>query len=266
MKRMALPWLLLAAVVMSNVNLASAQQAAATIFSTTLGEANQKTAEISTQDLQRILADGSAVVYDARPPMEFNTSHIPGARNVAQKPGTPVSEYISDAAEIARQMPDQSAALVLYCNGPFCGKSKRLSEDLLAAGYTNVRRYQLGAPTWRALVGTMQIELEGVRYVWDADRTAVFFDARTPDEFGAGSVLGARNLQLDEVELAKEDGRLPMDDHNTRIVVFGADATQARAVVDRIAKNAFHNVTFYAGSIESVQSALAPETVARSAE
>jgi rhodanese-related sulfurtransferase len=264
-KRAALSWLVLATVLASNTSLASAQQAVATIFSTTLGEANQKTAELSTQDLQRILTDGSAVVYDARPPMEFDTSHIPGARNVAQKPGTPIAEYISDTAEIERQVPDKSDALVLYCNGPFCGKSKRLSEDLLAAGYTNVRRYQLGAPTWRALVGTMQIELEGVRYVWDADRTAVFFDARSVDEFGAGSVPGAVNLQVDEVELAKEDGRLPMDDHNTRIVVFGADAAQARAVADRIAKNAFHNVTFYAGSVETLQAGLTP-TTARAAE
>ena len=43
---------------------------------------------------------------------------------------------------------------MLYCNGPYCGKSKRLSADLAAAGYTNVRRYQLGIPIWRALGGS----------------------------------------------------------------------------------------------------------------
>jgi rhodanese-related sulfurtransferase len=162
---------LLALAVVSNGSLAQAQSTVATIFSTTLMEANQKTAEVSTQELQRVLTDGGALVFDARPPMEYATSHIPGPRNVGQKPGTPISEYISDAAEIERQVPDKNAALILYCNGPFCGKSERLSEDLLAAGHTNVRRYQLGAPTWRALVGTMEIELDGARYVWESDHT-----------------------------------------------------------------------------------------------
>jgi hypothetical protein len=38
-----------------------------------------------------------------------------------------------------------------------------------------------------------------------------------------------------------------MEDHNTRIIVFGKDAAQARATAE-IAKNAFHNVSFYGGS------------------
>lgn len=244
---------LVAVVALSDGALASAQSSVATIFGATLAEPNQKTAEISTEELQRVLIDGSATVFDARPPMEFATSHVPGARNVGQKPGTPVSLYISDVAEIERQLPARNTPLVLYCNGPYCGKSKRLSEDLIAAGYTNVRRYQLGAPTWRALVGTMQIELDGLKYVWQADQTAVFLDARTPDEFQSGSLPGARNLQVEDVEQAKEDGRLPMEDHNTRVIVFGGDAEQARALADRVAKNAFHNVTFFGGDIASLE-------------
>jgi rhodanese-related sulfurtransferase len=232
--------------------IASAQSNVATIFGATLAEPNQKTAEVSTQELQRHLTGGTAVVFDARPPMEYATSHVPGARNVGQKPGTPISLYISDVTEIERQVPDRNTPLVLYCNGPYCGKSKRLSEDLLAAGYTNVMRYQLGAPTWRALVGTMQIELAGLQYVWQADHTAVFLDVRSPEEFEAGSLPGARNLQLDEVELAKEDGRLPMEDHNTRVIVFGGDAEQARAVDERVAKNAFDNVAFFGGDLASI--------------
>jgi rhodanese-related sulfurtransferase len=244
-----------AALLVTNVPLAAAQSTV-TIMQSTLMEPNQKTAEVSTEELLRLLDDGNAVVIDARPPMEFATSHIPGARNVGQKPGTPTSLYISDTAEIERQLPDRSTPLVLYCNGPYCSKSKRLSEELLAAGYTSVGRYQLGAPTWRALVGTMQIELDGLRYVFGSDHTAVFFDAREPDQFGAGSLPGARNLLVDDVEKAKDDGRLPMDDHNTRIVVFGADADQARAVADRIAHNAFHNVTYYGGALSSLEAAI----------
>jgi rhodanese-related sulfurtransferase len=188
--------------------------------------------------------------------MEYAVSHIPGALNVAQQPGTPTSLYISDVAEIERLVPAKDAALVLYCNGPFCGKSKRLSEELLEAGYTNVRRYQLGAPVWRALVGAMEIELEGIRYVLAGDRTAAVFDVRSAEQFAAGSLAGARHLPLAEVTKAKDDGRLPMEDHNTRIIVLGRDGEQARAVAEEIAKNAFHNVTYFNGSIDTVLTAV----------
>ena len=116
-----------------------------------------------------------------------------------------------------------------------------------------MRRYQLGAPIWRALVGVMQIEPDGIRYVREGDKTAVFFDVRSAEEFKAGSFAGARHLPMAEVVKAKDDGRLPMEDHNTRIIVFGNDAAQARAVAEEIAKNAFHNVSFYGGSITDLK-------------
>jgi rhodanese-related sulfurtransferase len=224
----------------------------ANILQATLLEPNQKTAEVSTDELRKLLAEGSAVVFDARPHMEYATSHIPGAQNVAQKPGTPMSLYISDVAEIGRIVQDQATPIVLYCNGPFCGKSKRLAEELLEAGYSNVRRYQLGAPVWRALVGIMEIEMDGIRYVRDADRTAVFVDARPAEELQGGSLPGARSIPLADVVKAKDDGRLPMEDHNTRIIVFGSTPEQARAVTAELAKNAFHNVAYYPGSLEEL--------------
>jgi rhodanese-related sulfurtransferase len=240
----------------------SALAQVASIFQTTLNEPNQKTAEVSTDELRQILADQSAVVFDSRPHMEYAVSHIPGALNVSAKPGVPMSIYISDVAEIQRLVPDTVSPIVLYCNGPFCGKSKRLAEELLEAGYSNVRRYQLGAPTWRALVGIMEIELDGVRYVRDGDRTAVFVDARPAAAFQVGSLQGARNIPLEDVVKAKDDGRLPMEDHNTRIVVFGADTAQARAVTTELAKNAFHNVAYYAGTLDDLVAGLGEQTVA----
>jgi hypothetical protein len=62
-------------------------------------------------------------------------------------------------------------AIVLYCNGPFCGKSKRLATELLETGYTYVRRYQLGILVWRALGGLTEIELDGVLSIL-GERTA----------------------------------------------------------------------------------------------
>jgi rhodanese-related sulfurtransferase len=181
---------LIAATVMPPFGAPRAFADGANILQSTLMEPNQKTTEVTTDELRQMLAGGSAVVFDARPHMEYAVSHIPGVNNVAPKPGMPMSLYVSDVAEIGRIVPDKATPVVLYCNGPFCGKSKRLAEELLEAGYTNVRRYQLGAPVWRALIGVMEIELDGIRYARDADRTAVFVDARTAEEFQAGSLPG----------------------------------------------------------------------------
>jgi rhodanese-related sulfurtransferase len=233
-----------------------------TISQATLEEPDQKTPEVSTEDLRRVLADGSAVVFDARPPKEYAISHIPGALNVSGKRGLPMSQYVPDAGEIERALGgEKESPIVLYCSGPFCGRSKRLSEELLAAGFTNVRRYQLGIPVWRALGGTTQIELDAVAYVHEVDRSAVFIDARDPEDFRAGTLPRAvsvsvrgleRGKDVGEVRRAKDDGRLPMEDHNTRVIVFGRDGTQARAVAEAITGEAFHNVAFYGGTFESL--------------
>ena len=68
---------------------------------------------------------------------------------------------------------------------PLLWEKKRLSAELVKAGYTHVRRYRLEIPVWRALGGLSEIELEGLRYVLAGDRTAVFIDARDPEEFRA---------------------------------------------------------------------------------
>src|SRR5262245_64599450 len=70
----------------------------------------ERSPEVSTEELTRILADRSATVLDARPSLEFAISHIPGALNVAPKPGVPASLYVSDVAEIGRLVQDKKAA------------------------------------------------------------------------------------------------------------------------------------------------------------
>jgi rhodanese-related sulfurtransferase len=219
--------------------------------------------EVSTDELQQILEDQSAVVLDTRPYLEWSVSHIPGALNVAPRPGVPMALYTSDVTEIGRLVDGvKSKPLVLYCNGPNCGKSKRVSVAALEAGYKNVRRYQLGAPVWRALIGIMVIEPDGARYVFENDQTAVWIDVRDPSEFLDGSIRGARNLpqskvltgkDVGEVFAAKNDGRLPMEDHNTRIIVFGLDSKQASEVAEALAREAFHNVTYFAGTYEGLK-------------
>jgi rhodanese-related sulfurtransferase len=246
----------------------AAQVQAPSIFDAVLGEPDQRTAEVSTAELRRMLAVNGAILLDARPRLEFAISHIPGALNVAAKPGVAPSMYVSDVAEVGRLVSGNTAAsLVLYCNGPHCGKSRRLADELLAAGYRNVRRYQLGIPVWRALGGVTEIELDGLRHVLANDRTAVVIDVRDATAYHAGTLPNARHVprsgvsegkDVGEVRRAKDDGRLPMNDHNTRIIVVGSNAADARYVAEALAREAFDNVAFYRGTVEEALAAIRP--------
>lgn len=223
--------------------------------------------EVSTEELQRILVEDQAIVLDTRPHIEYSISHIPGALNVAARPGVPMSMYISDVAEVSRLVGgDMSRALVLYCNGPYCPKSKRLGDELVTAGHKNIRRYQLGIPVWRAFGGVTVIEADGLRHVHALDRTTVVIDVREADDYRHGTLPGARNIprsgvlegrDVGEVRQAKDDGRLPMQDHNTRIIVIGRTAGDARFVAQALAHEAFHNVSYFPGTFEEAKAALA---------
>ena len=212
---------------------------------TTLEEPNQRTAEVSTEELKKILANKSEPVLDVRSTTEYAIAHIPGSVNVYEK----------EIERVLQLFPDKAARFVLYCNGPFCGKSKRLSEQLVKLGYTNVRRYQLGLPVWRALGNTVQTDLEGFRYVIAKDKTAVFVDARSQREFQMETIPGASNIHVGEAEKANEDGRLPYRDKGTRVIVFANSPEEARVVTAEIAKKAYWNSSYFGGSFEDLKRA-----------
>ncbi len=231
------------------VGMANAQ--GGNIYQATLAEPDQKTQEVSTEQVRRILADGSAIILDTRKRSEYVAGHIPGARNVDVPPSASV-------AAVERLVSgDKNKALVLYCNGPFCQASRRLSEQLVAAGFTNVRRYQLGIPIWRALGGPTEIELEGILRIYKVDQTAVFFDARSAEEFAKGSLPGAHNVPADKLASdGLQKAPLPADDFNTRIVLFGRDSAQARTLADALSKRPWHNVTYFTGTFEALRTVI----------
>jgi rhodanese-related sulfurtransferase len=219
--------------------------AQSTVYNTVLGETNVITPEISTEHLEKILADRSAAVLDVRFVQEYAIAHIPGSINIHEK----------EIETITQRFPDKATAMVLYCNGPFCGKSKRVSAELVKLGYTNVKRYQLGLPIWRALGHTVQTDLAGLQYMVSADKTAVFVDARSRGEFERASVPGAVNILAGQAEQANEpsDGRLPHKDKGTRVLVFANDPKGARKVAEEIAKKAYWNSSYFGGITDELQ-------------
>lgn len=116
-----------------------------------------------------------------------------------------------------------------------------------------MRRYQVGLPVWRALVGVTEIELDGMRHLLEHEGTAVIVDARTPEEYSTRTLPGAQNIPAGEVTKATTDGRLPLNDLNVRIAVFGNDAAQARAVVEELAaRGGLMYAGYYTGSADVV--------------
>jgi rhodanese-related sulfurtransferase len=223
-----------------------------------LMEPGARTGEVSTEQLRHILADGSGIVIDARPRMEFDAGHIPGARVL----DAPSGQQIAAVEQLANG--NKAAMLVVYCNGPYCQASRRLADKLVSAGFSNVRRYQLGMPVWRALGGPTVIELNGIARIFKADQTAVFIDARPAEEFAKGSVPGARNITTETLASTLKQmmsGKLanpplPLDDFNRRIVLFGRDGAQVLGLAQAMSKRPWHNVMYFPGRYEELAAAL----------
>ena len=226
----------------SHVRATAQARSRPSVYQTTLEEPNQATPEITTEELVAILAAKSEPVFDVRTAKEYAIAHIPGTINV----------YEREVRRISEHYPDRATRMILYCNGPSCGKSKRTSEQLVALGYTRVRRYQLGISVWRALSHTVQTDLPGFDYIYRGDRTAVFVDARTPSEYAMGTVSGAVNIQKGQAAAANDDGRLPLTDKGTRIVVFGKTDEQSKAVATEIAEKAYWNSSYFGGTFDDL--------------
>src|SRR6266481_5100348 len=95
------------------------------IFQTSLLEPPQPGKEISTEQLQQILASDSMPVFDVRFELEYTISHIPGAINIPPVNNTSVEREVIQVSDLFPN--DLHAQFVLTRKGPFCGKSKRVA-------------------------------------------------------------------------------------------------------------------------------------------
>jgi rhodanese-related sulfurtransferase len=220
---------------------------AQSVFQAVLTETNQKTPEANTADVLRALADGSAIVADSRKRAEYVAGHIAGAKNASS---------VDEMLKVVNG--DKGKAIILYCNGPHCQASRNLGGELVAAGFTDVRRYQLGIPMWRALNGPAEIELEGIVRIFGADRTAVYFDARSSEEFARGTLPGAHNIPIGNTGRVALGEKAPalQNDFNTRIILFGRDGAQARKLAAAVGKTPYQNVSYFPGTFEELAAAV----------
>ena len=217
-------------------------------------DAGQPTGEVTTEEVRKILADGSAIVVDTRSAAEFAAGHLPGVRHIPTRADGPAAQYVEAVERLVGGQ--KTAALVLYCNGPFCKRTRSLGKHLVEAGFSNVRRYQLGIPVWRALGGPTAIEIDGILRIFGIDRTALFFDARAPADYARGSLAGAHNVPADDTPEEITQAPLPRDDFNSRVVLFGRDGAQARKLADALGQTPFHNILYFSGTYQALAAAV----------
>ena len=223
---------------------AMASKAKLTVFEATLGEQGQKTPELSTDEFKAFLARERGVVFDARPNREYAIAHVPGSLNIDE----------TGLVRLVQAYPDRTTDIVVYASGPFSDQARIRAEELVKLGYSKVSRYQLGLAVWRALGNAAQSTAQGFRRII-AEGNAVIIDARSRAEYLAGTVPAAQNVRAGEVGKARHDRRLQYYDTNTRIVVFGNSANEARMVAEEIALNAYTNSSFFGGTYQELKRA-----------
>ena len=96
---------------------------------------------ITIDEVKQAVADGTAILVEALPQEHYDKEHLPGALNLPH-------DRVDELAPAV--LPDQNAAVIVYCaNGP-CANSGIAARRLTELGYTNVADYALGKEDWLA--------------------------------------------------------------------------------------------------------------------
>ena len=106
---------------------------------------------IDRAGLLTLLEYGGVTLVEALPQLAYEAEHLPGAVNVPDR----LTRNL--AAELA---PDLGAAVVVYCSGPACSRSRATAAQFERLGYRDVRIYPGGKLDW----SDAGLPLEGARH------------------------------------------------------------------------------------------------------
>jgi rhodanese-related sulfurtransferase len=208
-------------------------------------ESGRGAPQLSTDELRTTLRRGDALLLDVRRPRDFQEGHIPGAYGLegTADAGDRSLAVVATARRMLRM--DRTRALVLYGDGVNSDDVRKGASALIAEGFVNVRRYQLGLATWLALGGVMQLDADGLARAWkDSDVTVV--DGRETVEAQGSRLPGLLALEVPQVARGAGEGKLPTD-LAARLVAVGRDPTQGRALAEELARRGYRHVAFFNG-------------------
>jgi rhodanese-related sulfurtransferase len=152
--------------------------------------------------------DSSAdmVVVDSRPKKtKYDKGHLPGAISI---PDTQFDKFKDQLPE------DKSKLLVFYCGGLQCKLSHKSAAKAIAMGYTNVKVFATGYPSWVAYVGKEgagatvkagkeegSIDIAAFKQIVSDNPESIYLvDVRDADEFAKGSFTSAVNIPVETLE------------------------------------------------------------------
>jgi len=188
------------------------------------------------------------VLIDARPKRVADKGMIPTAINISD------TEFDKNVDKLPA---DKATPLIYYCGGLECVLSDNSAEKARKLGYSNVLTYPPGYPEWEKLNGPASpmaamagaaanmaagmaqamaqlmpgkekgsVTVESFEKVWKQNPGSVMLvDVRDPKEVAAGTIKGAINIPMNELE--KKIAGLPTDKPVVFMCGTGARAGEA---------------------------------------
>lgn len=115
------------------------------------------TSHITRDELKDAIDAQEVTVVETLRDEHFAQGHLPGAIHI---------HYEAIADDAPTLLPDPEAAIVTYCSDTTCENSHIAADQLVAMGYTNVRRYAEGKKDWEQA----GLDLEGATSSTEATR------------------------------------------------------------------------------------------------
>lgn len=200
---------------------------------------------VSAAYLKKLMDEKAAyTLVDARPKRVADKGMIPTAINISD------TEFDKHADRLPA---DKASLLIYYCGGLECLLSDKSAAKARALGYTNVVTYPPGYPEWEKLHGAAGVPAAGAaaaaaapaagaklvagkekgtvtvasfEQVWKQNPASVMLvDVRDPKEFAAGTIKGAVNIPMNELE--KKLATLPRDKPVVFVCGTGARSGEA---------------------------------------
>lgn len=207
--------------------------------------------EVGLPVVKLALEKDSALLMDARPRKKFLKSTIPGS----------LSMYDQELDRLSSRFPaDKNETIIAFCGGYKCDKSHIVANKLVAEGYTDVRVFAAGLPSWKKaglattggakakpakkktvakakfvdgiMVGEDEGTVDGKWYYAKMQNgklpgNTVLVDVRGPEDFAAGHIAGSINLKAADLTATQLAAKLPNDKISILVCGTGARAMEA---------------------------------------
>jgi glyoxylase-like metal-dependent hydrolase (beta-lactamase superfamily II)/rhodanese-related sulfurtransferase len=192
---------------------------------------------LSVADFQARMEAGASII-DARDGAAFGGCHIPGALNIG---------FEKQLANWVGMVVDPKADILLVVEGRAAYEAMRV--ELHRIGYDNILGWLAGGMQAWIYSGRATDRLEQVGAPELAARLArgdspILLDVRTPAEWAAGRIAGARHLPL--AEILKACCSLPTDDE---IVVYCGSGYRSNMAGSYMKNHGYGNVKSLAGGV-----------------